>query len=1143
MPETPASPALATACFLHAGAPNATFQNVQLSLNLGESCSTEVLREAWQKVVAVRGILRSSISKAATGETLRRERDAPEVSWSTLHWKDFPPEEISALWKDLQEKDAVQPFDPAMPPLVRFQAIELPGGHCHLLVTYPKLLLDEDSLFHILCEWIEALQGVPPQIEETPAAPAPASPATAEWWSRFFAGNPEPLNFEVFPRQILPPGISVPQEHNILLDRESSRELKTLCQRIGLPVRDVFLAVWSLVLSRLTSSDDALLLAHCSENFLPFRAAPKNDTRVEAWLKDTAKSEKERAQNAAISLERALLLAEPARRLREFPAAFIWSPPALNDRIHDVYPRWINFDARIVSRSQFPLTLQVRDGNRFLLQLESDPALCPPAEAEILLQRMAKALEAILENPTQKVGAISFLTDSENQSFHAAPKAAPAENPPSIEKTISATAARQPEALAITGPNEADLTFAELDSHSRSLATWLRNENLADGWNIAVCLTPTPWLPVAVLGILRAGDTCVPLDSTSAAAWLSGQIESSDVELIICDSRTAPNFDGLTRKLLILDQQWETVAVSTGGGEGAAQKNAFLLTGTELDAAPALRSLKPDFVTFACHEALALQALGPGDRIALIAAAGSGAFVETLLCSLMSGATLVLPEDNDPLAVVETSSLTHLRLSIGQWRALAARLQRTSSLLPDSLRSVCVETASATPGLQATWSTLHNGHVAGIFFHSPAGLSGAGVRFLSSGPIPLTDTAMGLAGPGVTASLRDPAGQHLPPHYAGRMEISFPACDDGTYSLPAWRDRSGAFHFVTAEGDAAAQALRSHPEVLDAHCAIVQTSRRSELGAWVILRSEATATTAGLMQLLSHHLPENLRPDFLIAVTEFPLTSAGAIHAAALPRPVETAAPPSRQEFASPLPASATTATVAKDWDPLVLLHKTDDAPVLFLVHDLEGESEKYRALASLLKADWTVYGTTARGLHNPSACHLTVETEAAALVETICLLDPDGPFHLFGYSFGAVLAMEMARQLRVAGRQVPYLALAGARPPENNGPDDWKRALTRVFSFSSAKNTPAFPSASTPVATAHLAALKNYRARPLVGPAGIVLGTDMGRDVEEAWLTCAPEAIVETISCPTTQMLTEPPVKRLAVIMREWVVPGGGDQ
>ena len=1134
MPETPASPALATACFLHSVTTDAKFQNVQLSLNLGESCPAGALREAWQMVAGARGILRSHFSKAATGETLHRTRDTSEIAWSSLDWKDVSPAEISARWSDLQEKDAADSFDPAKPPLIRFQAIELPGGHCHLLVTFPKLLLDEDALFHILCEWIEALQGAVPQPEETADSPDPASPATAEWWSRFFSGNPAPLDFDVYPKNISADASNARQEHSILLDREASRELKAFCQQLGVAEPDVFLAAWSLVLSRLTTRDDALLLANGPDNFLPARTVIKNDMRVESWLKDIARGAKERAQNAAISLERALLLAEPPRKVREFPAAFLWSPPPLNDRIHDVFPRWINFDARIVSHSQFPLTLQVRDGNRFLLHLQSDPALCPPAEAEILLQRVARTLQYLVENPTHKVGGVNILTSAEMQFLNPAPKPPPPEKPQPVEKTIAATAARQPDVLAITGPNGADLSFAELDSHARSLATWLRNENLADGWNIAVCLTPTPWLPVAVLGILRAGDTCVPLDPNATPAWLAGQMESSDVELIICDSRTARFFDGSTRRLLVLDQQWETVSASTGGGEGAAKKNAFLLTGTETDAAPALRSLSPDFVAFACHETIAAQALGPGDRVPLLSVAGTGAFVETLLCPLMSGATLVLPDENDPLAVVENGSPTHLRLSSGQWRALTVRLQRAESPLPESVRVVCVETAGTLAGRQTSWRALQNGHATGIFIFSPAGLSGAGVRAVFSDSASVPDTAIGLPGPGVTATLRDPAGLALPPGYPGRLEISFPPGDDGTYSLPAWRDRSGIFHFVTSQGDAASSALRQHPEILDAHCATGQTGRRPEFGAWVILRPGSTASPDGLLQLVSRQVPEDLRPDFLLTVSELPLTSAGEIHAAALPRPAETPATPSRQET----PSAPRHAPAAKDWEPLVLLEKTADAPVLFLIQDLEGETEKYRTLAGLLKTDWTLYGTTARGLTNPSACHLTVETEAAALVETICLLDPDGPYHLFGYGYGAVLAMEMARQFRIAGRQVPYLALSGARPPDSTVPDDWKRTLSRVFSFGSAKNAPGPSAPGTPVAAAHLAALKNYKARPLSGPAGIVLGTDMGREVEEAWINSVPEAIVETISCPTAQMLTEPPVKRLAVIMREWVVP-----
>jgi len=1130
MPETSASPALATAWFLHAAAPDATFQNVQLSLSLGESCPIGHLRDAWQEVITARGILRSSFPKAAAGEILHRHHEAADISWSSLNWTDIAPAELSPRWQALLNEDARAPFDLSTPRLIRFKAIELPGGHCQLLVTFPKLLLDEDVVFHVLCEWLEALQGTAPQTGHDRVAPSTPSPATADWWSRFFFPAPEPMVFEVYPKDLSPAEPALRQEHEVLLDRDVSRELKSFCQRLGLSPRDMFLAVWSLVLSRLSSRGTALLLADSNQgNFLPCQPANNPSSSLETWLRDVARSEEERARNSSISLERALVLAEPSRQLREFPAAFLWAPPLLNDRIHDVFPRWINFDVKSFSRTQFPLTLQVRDGNRFLLKLETDPALCPPSQAEALLQRITRTIGTILENPAQTVGDLSMLTAAESQSLPPPAPAAAKRQPESVELQIATIAARQPDALAITGPNDAALSFAELDSHARSLAAWLRHENLADGWNVAVCLTPTPWLPVAVLGILRAGDTCVPLDCHSAPAWLAGKIESSDVEMIICDSRTAPFFDGLSRRLLIIDQQWETVAPSTGEGGSTTQKNAFLLIGTAGDPPPALRSFSPGFLAAACQESLALWTLGVGDRIPLLAAPGTGAFVETLLCSLLAGATLVLPEEKDPLAIVENGSPTHLRLSQGHWRVLAARLQRTA--LPKSLRVVCVENTDASAGQLAAWHALNSGHATGIFFYSPAGLSGASIRVISDPDHPpLDNSTIGSPGPQVAASLLDPAGQLLPPHYPGRLEITI--LQNGPFSLPAWRDSTGMFHLVSAENPAAL-ILRTHPEIFDVHCSVLTIEGRRELGAWVILRAGSGANPAQLLQ----SLPPNQRPDFLLLVSELPLTPAGNLDEAALPRPKATpAATPSRPGAKSsppPLPA-------AKDWQPLILLHKTPDTPVLFLVHDLEGEPQKYLTLAGLCKADWTVYGTTARGLHNPTACHLTVETEAAALVESICLLDPAGPFHLFGYGFGAVLAMEMARQLRIAGRPVPYLALAGSRPPKNTAPADWKRTLARVFSFGAEKNTPS--PGSSPVAAAHLTALQNHHAQPLSGPAGIILGSDMGHEVEDAWADCAPEAFVETISCPTAQMLTEPSVKRLAVIMREWMVSSGDE-
>jgi thioesterase domain-containing protein len=223
------------------------------------------------------------------------------------------------------------------------------------------------------------------------------------------------------------------------------------------------------------------------------------------------------------------------------------------------------------------------------------------------------------------------------------------------------------------------------------------------------------------------------------------------------------------------------------------------------------------------------------------------------------------------------------------------------------------------------------------------------------------------------------------------------------------------------------------------------------------------------------------------------------------------------------------------NWQPLLLLHRTPNAPTLFLIHDLEGSPEKYRELVALLSEDWTLIGTTARGLQAPDACHQTVESEAGALVEAMRTQDPDGPYHLFGYGFGAVLAFEMAHQLRAAGCRVRYLALSGSRAPSLNGKaDDWMRSLSRAFSRAGKREVALEPPPAS-VEHSHVHALREFRTRPLDGPCCVIMGTSMARDHEAAWRACAPEAAISRLNCEPDQMLKEPTVKSLAGMLRDY--------
>ena len=121
-----------------------------------------------------------------------------------------------------------------------------------------------------------------------------------------------------------------------------------------------------------------------------------------------------------------------------------------------------------------------------------------------------------------------------------------------------------------------------------------------------------------------------------------------------------------------------------------------------------------------------------------------------------------------------------------------------------------------------------------------------------------------------------------------------------------------------------------------------------------------------------------------------------------------------------------------KEWQPTILFPlKTDGSrPPLFCVHPVGGGAFCYRELADCLPEDQPVYGIQAVGFEGKEKPLMNVETMAARYVEEMTTLYPGGPYHLYGWSFGGVVAFEMAQQLRIAGREVGLLVLADTAHP-----------------------------------------------------------------------------------------------------------------
>ncbi len=123
-------------------------------------------------------------------------------------------------------------------------------------------------------------------------------------------------------------------------------------------------------------------------------------------------------------------------------------------------------------------------------------------------------------------------------------------------------------------------------------------------------------------------------------------------------------------------------------------------------------------------------------------------------------------------------------------------------------------------------------------------------------------------------------------------------------------------------------------------------------------------------------------------------------------------------------------AAVVKPSDVLVPLHAHGAKPPLFCIHHIDGNVVCYRDMALLLGADQPVYGLQAPALAGDTAPFVRVEDMAARFVHEIEVACPHGPLSVCGFSFGGVVALEVARRLRDGGRDVRLLALLDTYAP-----------------------------------------------------------------------------------------------------------------
>ncbi|MEW1739735.1 alpha/beta fold hydrolase, partial [Nocardia beijingensis] len=96
----------------------------------------------------------------------------------------------------------------------------------------------------------------------------------------------------------------------------------------------------------------------------------------------------------------------------------------------------------------------------------------------------------------------------------------------------------------------------------------------------------------------------------------------------------------------------------------------------------------------------------------------------------------------------------------------------------------------------------------------------------------------------------------------------------------------------------------------------------------------------------------------------------------------------------------------------------------LFCIHPAGGVAWSFAGLAAHLEQDRDVYGIQSPVLNSAAALPESIDDWASRYVREIRAVQPEGPYHLLGWSLGGVLAHAVAVQLQEQGQRVAVLAM-----------------------------------------------------------------------------------------------------------------------
>jgi amino acid adenylation domain-containing protein len=165
-----------------------------------------------------------------------------------------------------------------------------------------------------------------------------------------------------------------------------------------------------------------------------------------------------------------------------------------------------------------------------VLDFDLDEGAFGELEREWTVRHFLALFDAVAADPTAPIAAVPLTSWDEEASF--APRGEMRQTPASVLSLVRESMLAAPDAIAIRD-GERRLTYAQLDSATRSLARELRDAGVGSETVVGISLDRSAEMVVAMLGVLVAGGAFVPLDPAYPDSRLTFVVGDAGATLVI----------------------------------------------------------------------------------------------------------------------------------------------------------------------------------------------------------------------------------------------------------------------------------------------------------------------------------------------------------------------------------------------------------------------------------------------------------------------------------------------------------------------------------------------------------------------------------------------------------------------------------